>query len=316
MNLFKSKSWYMSKSFWGSVLFAIALWGYTSLNAEYQTFVDIPLSVKIPSNRALESPPPQSVFVDVRGTGWNLFNLIFFNNSKQCLIDLSKESILDSIYKINKVDIQKSLQFLKNVNPINILPETINLVTGKVTEYEVYVVPKVIIVPRSGFTVVGKITIEPEKIKIRGNESIVAQINRWETEQKWFEDVNKPITEIVNLIDTLPGVVDVFPKKVTIRCNVQQVSDAVIHDIPISITSGSLPDGHRIQPPIISLTLQGGIDILSSLTPSDISASIDFDKIMNDSTGILKPIIKLPPNVTLLKTDPPYIYHTIISKNK
>lgn len=314
MKLLKSKKWLNSKSFWGSLLFAIALWAYTSLNADYQTIVEIPFQVKLPSNRALEAAPPPSVYLDVRGTGWNLFNLIFFNKAKMCYVDLSKESILDSLYKINKIDIQKSIQFLKNVNPINVLPETISLSTGQISEYEVYVVPKVVVLPRNGFTIVGRIKVEPEKVKIRGNQKIVAQINRWDTEQQWFENMNKPFRASVLLIDTLQGVVDVFPKTVEISVEIQQVSELIVPDIPISVINGSLPDGHRIQPSIITLTVQGGVEEIAKLSNADISATIDFDKIMNDSTGILKPIIKLPPNITLLKTEPRFIYHTIIEK--
>lgn len=316
MKIFKTKSWLNSKSFWGSLLFAIALWGYTSLNADYQTIVEIPFHVKLPSTRALEATPPRSVYVDVKGTGWNLFNLIFFNESKTCFVDLSKETILDSSYRINKIDIQKSIKYLKNVNPVNILPETISLTTGQIDEYEIFVVPKVIVVPRNGFTVVGRVRVEPEKIRIRGNQKIVGQISRWDTEQKWFENMNSPFEAMVQLIDTLPGVVDVFPKTVRIKVDIQQIGDIIIPDIPISIVNGSLPDGHFIQPPIITLTLQGGVEEIAKLSKADISALIEFERLLNDSTGILKPIIKLPPNITLLRTDPQYIYHIIKEKPK
>ncbi len=306
------KSWFRSKSFWGSFLFAIALWGYTSLNSEYQTIVEIPLKIKLPPNRALENTPTKNVYVDVKGSGWNLFYLIFFNTSKVCNIDLSRETILDSIYKINKVDLQKSLKYLKNVSPINVLPENIQLITGRIDEYSVFVFPRVTIIPREGFSIVGKIQIEPEKIIIRGNEKIVSQINRWETENLWLENVNKPILTTVNLIDTLPGVVFVKPKNVLIKADIQQIGEITIDDLPINIINGSLPDGHVIEPSFISVTIQGGVELLSEIAKNDINVTVEFDKILNDSTGIIKPIINLPPNISLLKTDPPYLFHKII----
>ncbi|MCX8055767.1 MAG: hypothetical protein N3A67_08900 [Ignavibacteria bacterium] len=309
----KKKAWYKSKSFWGSLLFAIALWSYTSLNSEYQTIVEIPLKITLPSNRALENVPPENVFVDVKGSGWNLFYLIFLNNAKICNIDLSREVLLDSIYRINKIDLQRSLKYLKNVSPINVLPENIQLITGKIEEYEVLVDPQITIIPRDGFMLIGKPIIDPLKVKIRGNDKIVSKINKWETENILFDNINSPILASVNLIDTLKGVVSVTPKKVLIKAEVQQSAEITIDDIAVDIVNGSLPAGHIIEPPIISVVIQGGVGILSEITKFDISAVIEFDKIINDTTGIIKPVINLPSNVSLLRIDPPFLTHKVIS---
>lgn len=310
----KKKAWYKSKSFWGSLLFAIALWSYTSLNSEYQTIVEIPLKITLPSNRALENVPPENVFVDVKGSGWNLFYLIFLNNSKICNIDLSREVFLDSVYRINKIDLQRSLKYLKNVSPINVLPENIQLITGKIEEYEVLVDPQITIIPRDGFMLIGKPIIDPLKVKIRGNDKIVSKINKWETENILFDNINSPILASVDLIDTLKGVVSVTPKKVLIKADVQQSAEITIDDITVDIVNGSLPAGHIIEPPIISVVIQGGVGILSEITKFDISAIIELDKIINDTTGIIKPVINLPSNVSLLKIDPPFLTHKIISR--
>lgn len=310
----KKKAWYKSKSFWGSLLFAIALWSYTSLNSEYQTIVEIPLKITLPSNRALENVPPENVFVDVKGSGWNLFYLIFLNNAKICNIDLSREVLLDSIYRINKIDLQRSLKYLKNVSPINVLPETIQLITGKIEEYEVVVDPKITIIPREGFMIIGKPEISPTKVKIRGNDKIVSRINKWETENILFYNINSPLLTSVSLIDSLKGVVSVTPKKVLIKAEVQQSAEITIDDIPVNIINGSLPEGHIIEPPIISVVLQGGVGILSEITKYDISAVIEFDRIINDTTGIIKPVINLPSNVSLLRLEPPFLTHKVILK--
>jgi len=312
MRLFKTKNWLNSKSFWGALLFSIALWCYTSLNAEYQTIVEVPLTIKLPSNRALEVPPPQNVYLDVRGTGWHLFNLIFFNKSKSCLVDLSRETILDSAFRISKTDLQKSIQFLKNVNPINIMPESITLATGQIVENELYVVPRVSVIPRNGFSIVGRALVEPEKIKIQGNQRIIEQFNRWETESVIFSNVNAPFSSFAPLVDTLQGVISIAPNRVRVSFDVQQVGDIIIPDVPITINGGSLPEGHRIEPSIITLTLSGGVEEIARLSSLDITASIEFDRIISDSTGIIKPIIQLPPNIILLKSNPPFVYHRII----
>ena len=71
MKIFKTKRWVNSKSFWGSLLFAMALWGYTSLNTEFNEQIEVPLYVKLPANRAMESELDKTVTIAVKGTGWN-----------------------------------------------------------------------------------------------------------------------------------------------------------------------------------------------------------------------------------------------------
>lgn len=311
MKFLKTKRWLNSKSFWGSVVFATALWGYTSLNSEYQTLVEVPLSVKLPSSRALEAKLPPNIYVDVRGSGWNLFNLIFFNSAKSCYVDLSSEMITDSLYRISRTEIQKGIQYLKNVNPVDVLPESIVMKTGSVGEYFVRVKPQILVEPRQGFTVVGDYEIEPYLVKITGNDRIAKRIKSWMTSRLIFEDVNNTFTASVPLLDTLTTVLDYKPKFVNIKVQVQQEAEITIPDVELIVMGGSLPKSHRISPRIVTLTLRGGADELAKLDPADISAALSYDDIVNDSTGILKPIIKTPLNMQLIATDPPLIHHFV-----
>lgn len=309
MKVFKTKRWLNSKSFWGSLLFAVALWGYTSLNTEFISSVELPLYIKLPVNRALEQEPEQSIGVNVKGSGWHLFNMFLFNNSKNCTIDLTDYQIDDSVFVIDKNEIQKGIRGLSNVTATEIWSKPIQIITGKIIQKKIPIFPNISVMPAEGFTVVGKLKVEPEYVIINGNENVVKKIEKWFTQFAEYDDKNKSFSTEVNILDSLVNVVNVYPQKVRISAEIQQEAEITIDDVPIQITRGSLPASSIISPNLISVTLRGGVDELAKLSVLDISAVIDFDSIIKDSTGILYPQIKLPENIELIGNSPRYLYH-------
>ncbi len=316
MRVFKTKRWLNSKSFWGSLLFAVALWGYTSLNTEFTTAVEIPLYIKLPVNRALEQEPEQSIGVTVKGSGWHLFNMFLFNNSKNCTIDLSDYQIDDSVFVIDKNEIQKGIRGLSNVMATEVWSKPIEIVTGKIIQKKIPILPNITVNPAEGFTVVGRVKVEPEYVIINGNENVVNRIEKWFTQFAEYDGKNKSFSQEVNILDSLVNVVNVYPPKVRISAEIQQEAEITIDDVPIQVTRGSLPASSIISPSLISVTLRGGVDELAKLSVLDISAVIDFDSIIKDSTGILYPQIKLPENIELIGNSPRYLYHHLKIEKK
>lgn len=305
----QEKKIFSSKSFYGSILFAIALWGYSSLNSDFIINIELPLTVKLPPNRAIENNLPPTVSVEVRGTGWHLFNLLYLNSSKICNIDLSKSTFTDDIYVISRNEILKGIQYLVNVEPREVLTDVLELSTGQVGTYKVKVDPVVTVKPLDGLIVVGDVICSPDSIRIHGNDRIVRNITRWLTQSIDFPNVHKSFTASVQLSDSLSGKVELSQNYVGISVEVQQIAEVTYDDIPIKIRGGTAPQNHIFAPMLLRVTVQGGAEQLESLTPEDISASIDYTQIISDSTGILIPEVKAPAGYTLMKFEPPYIYH-------
>lgn len=306
----KIKQVLTSKSLIGAFIFAIALWGYTQLNGSFVTLVEVPFEVNLPKNRAVENELPGSVSVEARGTGWNLFTLIFFNSSAQCYVDLSKSQVTDSVHILSRTDLMKSVDYFVNVEPIDVLPEQIPLKIGNISTIRIPVIPDIEILPRSGFAHVGEIKVIPDSIEISGNEKILRRIKSWKTSPIKFEDTQKPFTAQVNLKDTLGTIIELSEKKVEVSIDIQQLAEIIFPDVKIRIRGGSASKKHKIQPEYLVVTLQGGIGQLTDLSPEEISASIGYNQMLNDTTGIIRPKIQIPEGIRLLRTDPPYIYHT------
>ncbi len=296
------------KSLLGAFLFAIALWLYTSLGSSYSTLVNMPLIIQLPEDRAFEEAPPRSVMIEAKGTGWNLFNLLLFNNSKKVFLDLSNVQITDSDYNINRNAILKGLQSFERVELSDILTDNILIKTGKVTTYSVPVEPNITIIPAEGFFLVGKPKLEPDMIEIRGNEKIVSKIKSWSTQKMVYDNKNASFYQSIQLSDSLEGIVKLNIKNIQFTADIQQTAEATFDEIKISIRGGVMPNNYKLYPDFISVTFRGGINEIIALTADKVSVTLNYADILNDKSGVLIPKVEFPGNLQVIQLYPKHIY--------
>lgn len=298
-----------SRTVIAAFLFAVSLWGYTSLNEEYTTRINIPLEVELPADRALEESLPEDISLEVKGLGWHLFNIFFFNSSENCFIDLSQKRITDSIYTIGRAEILKGVRNLMNVNATDVQPEYMQLITGKITEKEVTVNPNLEIIPRDGFILAEAIRVQPQRVTIRGNDKIIKNVKSWQTMPRTMNDVYTDISVNVQLKDTLGGIVELLPNKVRLAGKVEQFAEITVYDVPVKIVGGVLSKEHSLSANKIDITVRAAASILDNLTADRFIVTLNYDDIMTDSTGIVVPTIESRDKLVVLKSSPEVIYH-------
>lgn len=297
------------RSFIVSLLFAIALWVYTSFNSNYKYYTTVPFSIELPETRAIENDLPKTFTLQVQGTGWNLFNLNAFNNSKKIFIDWSNKQISDSNVVVTRSDFLKGIQSMEGVQVDEISPEFITIKTGKIVTKKVPLVHDISIIPNKNFVAVGRIVLIPDSVEISGNEKLLSTILEWKTESATFEDLTQFFRSEINLSDTLHGIVKLNRNKIDFYCDIQQLAEIEIPDVEIVTRGGSLPRNSQLFPPQINIVIQGGIKELEKFTKERIAATININDIISDSTGVLIPKIEIPSGFTLLKIEPAYVYH-------
>jgi hypothetical protein len=304
-----AKKLFASKALIGAVLLSIALWSYTSLSDTYISLVKLPLIINLPQDRAIEVNPPEKISIEVRGSGWEIFNLVFFNTTAKVEIDLAKENIRDSIYRINRNDIIKNVFHLTNLQAIDVVPNQIILYTGSRINKEVAVKSNLTVIPKEGFMLIGDQDIQPPIVTISGNEKALKNIEEWMTSYTIIDKVFQDFNVNIPLLDTLQNIVQLSRNTVNIKGNIQQIAELTFYDIPININGGSLPDNHTISPKFLKIVVRSGIDELDELLPESIEASINFSDLINDKTGYIKPNITLPDKIKVINVFPQIISH-------
>ncbi len=303
------KKFYKSKSFWVAFLFSVFLWIYISLNNDYITIVEIPFSIKLPATRAIENPIRSTISIEVKGKGWNIFEQIFINRSARVFVDLSNVEFTESVYEIRRTEIIRNIQYLKNLEAINVYPEFVTLQTGIIEIIKVPVNSLIRVVPRNGFTQVGAIRFYPDSIEIYGNKKVLSKINRWDTKPLLLKDLYSSLNLIVDLSDSLSGILQLSTTKVNANITIQQEAELYIPDIRISLKGGTPPPTNKLIPPFVSILIRGGIEEILKLNPDNIIVNLNYEQILNDSTGLLKPEIIIPENLKLININPSWIYH-------
>lgn len=296
------------KTVLGALALAVALWFFTSLNETYTVRIDIPLSLNLPENRAIEDELPENVTVETRGTGWNLFYLIALNTEKSCKVDLSDAIINDSLHRVNRAVLLSSVQSFEEVQSVNIFPENLTVKTGKIIDKLVPVQPNITINSNKRFILVDNFSLEPDSITLKGNYKVLRDIDTWETEKQIIDNAKNDITTKIPLKDTLTGIVSISPNNVQLFANIQMLADKTFYQIETDITGGNLPAGYRIYPEYTDITIEGGINEIESIKRNEIKISIELSDILNNQTGVLTPSITLPENVKLKLLTPKNIY--------
>ncbi len=277
----------ISGNFIGALVFAFALWGYTSLNDSYITFVEVPLFIELPSDRAIENNVPSLITLELRGSGWDLFNLIFFNSAKICKVDLSTEKNLKD-YSISRQEMIKSTEYLTNVETRDVLPTRIDLVTGRILEKKVDVRFVGELATHSDFIFTSEHKIQPQQVRIRGNENIIKDIEHWNTKPFFLKGLTRGSRLKVELSDSLASIIKKDIDFITLTNVIEQKAEIIVENVQLTIL-GHGSKNIKIQPSTVDVLLKGGLSELEKVDISKINAEITYKDIKNSSSGIIIP---------------------------
>jgi hypothetical protein len=205
-------------------LVASGLWIYASLREDYAMTVELPLEIKLPTNRTIETALPAAVRVRVQGTGWSLLNMnlagdprcvVFFSDKRfaagaaNTLRQVSDEQVS---VQCTRAMMRQAMQIPAGVQVLDVLSEPFTTQIGVIEERKVPIVPVLNITPREGFIVTGVTSIVPDSVVIRGNKQMLAAIaalGGWKTKLIALRDVYEPLSVQTPLSDTLAGLVEI-----------------------------------------------------------------------------------------------------------
>ena len=75
--------------------------------------------------------------------------------------------------------------------------------------------------------------------------------------------------------------------------NVQPISETIVTGIPVQLVNKPNDINVFVNPATVSLTIVGGLELITSISPEDIDVIIDFDY-WNSEKQFYSPSIKLP----------------------
>lgn len=285
----------------GATLFAVVLWGIVSLSDQFDITLDVPLSVETPPNFALADAVPASIKVRVRASGWNLMKILVSGRVESVLRPQlrSREGTVTVGY--GRRELLASIRTnIPETQQLSVYPDTLTVVLGPEERKTVPLRPAVTIATRSGFDVIGPVTVAPDSVVLVGSGRALAAVTSWTTEPLELNDVHRPIVRPVPLNDTLRGIVTPMVRRAEIYADVQEIAERTFTDLPV-LNRGRVSDSTvrlLLYPSRVQAIIRGGARDLGRLDPSHLRAYV---QVLSgaDTSGVAYPQLLLPAGLNL-----------------
>lgn len=282
-------------------LFAAVLWVYLSLNLIYTVNLSVPIKVQLLKSQALSEELPSDMEVTLRGRGWDLLNMLV---AKDVAYNLDLTGIKRNTRIIAGNTIAERINIPFNVTVLSTNPDTLAITFDNVAEKYIKVRNNIEVQLKDDYQLIGAPKVYPDSVKVRGASSVLSKLRFIPTESELVKNVNSSFTRTVSLKDTLGNLIQVEPQTVEVRFDVQLAAEKTFEELNVEIV-GLPPDKEvLLVPPKMSLSLKGGVENLSKLTPAEIRVYIDYSKIENDTLGFIVPQVTLPFEATIVSISP------------
>jgi YbbR domain-containing protein len=293
----------------GAALFAALLWVIVNMREQYQTTIAAPLVVEgIPQGKAIQTPIPQYIYLKCRSDGWTLAGLTMGGEAR-CVVDIG--SLPSSQTVITLKDVVERLNLPLGIQPITMKPESIFVALDRFSQKRVPVVLDCQLSFKEGYGLVGSPTVAPETVLIGGAETVLGTISFWRTSHATFENLKASVETDVSLADTSFYKLRFRPALVRVRLNVQPFAEKAFSGLPVEVLSVPSYREIIVIPPKIDIVVRGGIDQLSALSLRDFRASVDYNVLVNDTSGFMDPLIVPPAGVQLVSKRPERLQYIV-----
>jgi YbbR domain-containing protein len=285
-----------------SIVFAVLMWFSINMGYEYTIVKHIPVILENRrDDRALRYPTPKSITVWFQGHGWQLAGLYFLPEIKY-FIDLS--SLTGDHFILTSRDFSEHVKIPPSIQPVDIKPETLVLAFDESREKKVPVIPRITISSPEGFGIVGPMKVTPESVLVSGSQHMIETVPAWSTEHLRFDNQRNPVDEQIGLVEPMNYAIDVTPRTVRLQIDIQPFAEKTFEGISLTVLGIPLNRDVIFIPPKMDVTARGSIDQLATLALENFQAKIDFQSLVEDSTGTVTPSLIVPEGVKIIHRSP------------
>ncbi len=293
-------------------MFAVFLWLSVSLNFLYNINFTIPLNIKLRENQALAEELPNDIEIVLRGRGWDLLG-IWFSKDINYFLDLSstRKNIKLSILQT----VGEKINLPTDVSIVGAYPDTLSIDFDNISTKYIKIRNNISVNLKEGYEIVGTPKITPDSVKLTGAYSVLSKIKYISTERKTFKNINSDLSVDIPLSDSLGNLIKIEPKVVKVFYKIELAAEKKFDDLSVTINHVPADKEVLLIPPNLTISLRGGVDLLTKVTPGDFKITIDYDLIEKDTLGSVTPEIEVPDYLTVINYSPQKFQYIIKRKN-
>lgn len=290
-----------------SVLFSITVWVSIALSDEYYSTYKLPIAIiDLPSGYSVGNNLPETITVRLKGDGWKLMSFEL-GSTEYFYVSVKGDS---GVITANLLaNVENNPWFTSGINILDINPKNIRIVVEPIVEKKLKIIPKLKLDFKEGYSLATQVLVEPDSALIRGPGSVIKKMETYSTKEISLKNLDQKTNFIAELEELRGFETDL--KFVNVTLDVQRIVENSINDIPVSVINKPENVDVILIPNTISCTFRGGVNILGKVSVNDIIATVDYNSVVTDTLGFVKPEIQSPENLNLLSVRPDKLKYVI-----
>ncbi len=300
---------------------ATIFWFLNKLGNEFTATIHYPVKyIDVPENKLIISDLPEELELELSGRGYTLLKYKFKIISFPIAISISdyiekqgasaKTKELKIHPRIIKANINKQLN--KNINIIDILPQTINCSFADIIEKKVAIAPNIDIQFAPQCMLDGKIKFTPDSVMVRGSEQILDTMRYVYTKPMKVKNLDKNFERNVS-IKSIKNV-SIDNKRTVMLVKVDKYTE---NTLKIPISAINVPKERRLItfPQKVKIKYLVSFDECNRISEQDFRLQVNYNDIENLlGNKLTVRLSKHPKNIKNISFTPKFVEYIIEQK--
>ena len=286
----------------GALSVAFLLWLHVVTEKTYTYTFQVSLRpVHLAEDLIIANALPKHMHVKIRGKGKRLFWLVF--SDIKIILNLQDTIQSKSRFRLDVSDVVIPRDLDVTILEV-IEPDYVDVDIDRFVQKSVPVGPKLRAIPANGFVTVGSTGVFPDSATISGPRRFVEPIDTLYTESVTVRRAKRRVSRELLLLVPEETNISVTPSTVSAEVDVQKLQKRVMTDIPVHLLHAPSHKKVSLDSFTITLTLEGGEEVLETLTHEDLRVTVDYRQTLQGSTGVMTPTVFTPAGVTWIEAQP------------
>ena len=269
--------WRRYKTKIAATVVAIAVWFLIVTGGTFDYVATIPIDIpRTHENLIITNSIPESAKIRLRGQGMTILAYILFREGRlqsNFHWQEGKKVIHPTKDDVVLTGSAKDLTLLELLEP-----DSIPLEIEELTVKQVPIRSQVTLRPHAGYTVVGETILEPSTVPIKGPKSLVDNCDSVLTVADSWQELRHPLRNPIELLPPESDQVVLLTQKIWLSADVQKLMEKKVVGVPVSVANLPANVNALVIPSHLSLVVEGGVRVVSSITERDITAYIDLQR--------------------------------------
>lgn len=177
---------------------ALAFWLILNLSREYSIRQDVYLEYRTEAERVLAGSPPDSLSVEISGSGWNLLWESLRSGPLVVSVDLNGSETT----RLTRTDLSSDIERVLSSGELSVSDldfDGVTLLTTPLEGKRVPLRPRLRLGYRPGYLAAGEPVLIPDSITISGAADALEEITEWPTAERALEDIAESVDADVEL---------------------------------------------------------------------------------------------------------------------